>query len=176
MCVCPRCYTAVKHGALSWLMKTLEAFQIKCLKKILCVTWQDAVPHTEVLKWAGSGSMQSTLNNHQLRWLGHVICMLEGRHLPKVRPHEGQRSAGGQKKQMQDRIKTTEEVHDQSIQYRGPSHLPNILALSLCNGHQEYGGRMHTTSGGKACRGMLTGLFLPPPTKPSHALSAAVNP
>lgn len=123
MCVCPRCYTAVKHGALSWLMKTLEAFQIKCLKKILCVTWQDAVPHTEVLKWAGSGSMQSTLNNHQLRWLGHVICMLEGRHLPKVRPHEGQRSAGGQKKQMQDRIKTTEEVHDQSIQYRGPSHL-----------------------------------------------------
>jgi hypothetical protein len=74
----------VKHGSLSWHIKTLEAFQIKGLKKILCVTWQDAVHHTEVLKWAGSGSMQSTLNNHQLRWLGHVICVLEGRHLPKV--------------------------------------------------------------------------------------------
>lgn len=67
------------------------------------------VPHTEVLQRTGTKSMEATLLQYQLRWVGHTIRMPEDR-LPRQllygQLHHGQRSAGGQKRRYKDQLKT----------------------------------------------------------------------
>ena len=109
------CITALLYGCEAWTiysrhLRSLETFHVRCLQKILGITWEDRVPHTEVLERAGSCSVESILIQHQLRWLGHVIRM-PGHRLPRKtlygQLHLGQRSAGGQKKRFKDQMKTT---------------------------------------------------------------------
>ena len=108
------CISTLLYGCEAWTiyshhLRSLEAFHVRCLQKILGITWKDRVPHTEVLERAGSCSIESILNQHQLRWLGHVIRMPSHRLPRKVlygQLHLGQRSAGGQKKRFKDQLKT----------------------------------------------------------------------
>ncbi len=52
--------------------KKLNSFHLRCLRRILCIQWQDKVPNTEVLECTG-------MSEKRLRWLGHVRRMGPGR-------------------------------------------------------------------------------------------------
>lgn len=60
----------------------LESFHLRCLRRILGITWQDKITNTAVLEQASSLSIHLLLCQRRLRWLGHVHRMQEGR-IPK---------------------------------------------------------------------------------------------
>ena len=66
----------------SYQERRLNTFHMRCLKLILNITWQDHVPHQDILKRTSIPSMYSLLRQRRLRWLGHVFRMKDGR-LPK---------------------------------------------------------------------------------------------
>ena len=75
------------YGSESWTLYTwqerrLNTFHLRCLRRILSISWQDCIPNTEVLATAGTLSMYALLTKRRLRWLGHVMRMHDGR-LPK---------------------------------------------------------------------------------------------
>lgn len=108
------CITTLLYSCEAWVtysrhVKSLEHFHIRCLQRMLGITWRDRVPHTEILRRAGCRSIEATITHYQLRWLGHVIRMPLNRLPHKVlygQLAQGQRSAGGQKKRYKDQIKT----------------------------------------------------------------------
>ena len=94
------------YGCEAWTIyrahiRSLEAFHIRSLQKILGLTWAERVPHVTILQTAKSSSIESLIIKRQLRWVGHVIRMPENR-LPKQllfgELAGGYRSVGGQKK------------------------------------------------------------------------------
>ena len=62
--------------------KRLSAFHMRCLRRILGISWQDHVTNNEVLQQAGMPSMPTLIRQRRLRWLGHVCRMEDGR-IPK---------------------------------------------------------------------------------------------
>ena len=60
----------------------LNSFHLRCLRRILGISWQDKVPNKIVLESANTQSMFALLTQRRLRWLGHVRRMEDGR-LPK---------------------------------------------------------------------------------------------
>ncbi|KAI8505331.1 hypothetical protein Bbelb_174400 [Branchiostoma belcheri] len=60
----------------------LESFHLRCLRRILGISWRDRVPNTTVLERSGSLSLHLLLCQRRLRWLGHVYRMEDGR-IPK---------------------------------------------------------------------------------------------
>ena len=72
------------YGSEAWTTyarqeRRLNTFQMRILRRILGISWQDKVPNTEVLSRAGLPSMYTLLRQRRLRWLGHVHRMPEGR-------------------------------------------------------------------------------------------------
>ena len=109
------CLSILLYGSETWTVyrrhiKKLESYHIRCLQRILGLTWRDRIPHTEILKKANSVSLECSLAQRQLRWLGHVIRMPEDR-LPRQVLYgelsQGQRSAGGQCKRYKDNMRAT---------------------------------------------------------------------
>jgi hypothetical protein len=75
------------YGSEAWTLysrqeRRLNSFHLRCLRKILGITWQDHVPNKDVLAQAGITSMFALLSQKRLRWLGHVSRMQDGR-IPK---------------------------------------------------------------------------------------------
>ena len=75
------------YGSESWTTYSkqenrLEAFHMRCLRRILGVTWEDRITNTAVLNQANMTSIHSLLCQRRLRWLGHVHRMEDGR-IPK---------------------------------------------------------------------------------------------
>ncbi|KAI0208446.1 hypothetical protein LSAT2_006873, partial [Lamellibrachia satsuma] len=75
------------YGSESWTTymcqeRRLNTFHMRCLKRILGITWQDRIPYSDILDRARIRSMHSLLSQRRLRWLGHVRRMEDGR-LPK---------------------------------------------------------------------------------------------
>ncbi|XP_051526868.1 uncharacterized protein LOC127425195 [Myxocyprinus asiaticus] len=62
--------------------RKLNSFHLRCLRRILCIQWQDKVPNSEVLERASMNSLFTTLSKRHLRWLGHIRRMKQGR-IPK---------------------------------------------------------------------------------------------
>ncbi|KAI8494032.1 hypothetical protein Bbelb_283790 [Branchiostoma belcheri] len=60
----------------------LNAFHMRCLRRILGITWMDRVTNSEVLRRSRSRTMYAILSERRLRWLGHVRRMDQGR-IPK---------------------------------------------------------------------------------------------
>ena len=60
----------------------LNVFHIRCLRKIMNISWEDKKTNTEILDKAGSTTGSAMLSTRRLRWLGHVRRMDNGR-LPK---------------------------------------------------------------------------------------------
>ena len=60
----------------------LNCFQLKHLRKILGVKWNDFITNADILQRADMPSMLTFLRQHRLRWLGHVHRMPDGR-IPK---------------------------------------------------------------------------------------------
>ncbi|CAH1268131.1 TLR1 [Branchiostoma lanceolatum] len=57
----------------------LNAFHMRCMRRILGISWKDKVTNTEVLSRAGLPTMFTLLRQRRLRWLGHVRRMEDGR-------------------------------------------------------------------------------------------------
>ena len=75
------------YGSESWTTytrqeKRLNSFHMRCLRRILGITWQDKITNNKVLAKAGLPSMFTLLRQRRLRWLGHVRRMEDGR-IPK---------------------------------------------------------------------------------------------
>ena len=52
---------------------------MRCLRKLLCIRWQDKVPDTEVLQKANMKNIHAFLKRFQLRWAEHVFRMPDER-------------------------------------------------------------------------------------------------
>ena len=89
------------YGSETWQLKTtherrLDAFDMKCLRKILGIKWNDFVTNDEIRSKTEQPPVSSTICKRRLRWLGHVL------RLPATRPAnqvitwtpEGQRRRG----------------------------------------------------------------------------------
>ena len=59
----------------SWSTYARQENRLRCLRRIMVITWQGKVPNTAVLEKAGSLSMYLMLCQRRLRWLGHVHRM-----------------------------------------------------------------------------------------------------
>ena len=62
--------------------RRLNSFHLRCLRRILGISWQDRVPNKDVLERAGTPNMFAMLSQRRSRWLGHVRRREDGR-LPK---------------------------------------------------------------------------------------------
>lgn len=101
------------YGSESWTTyarqeRRLNTFHLRCLRRILGISWQDKVPNTEVLSRANLPSMFTMLRQRRLRWLGHVRRMDDGR-IPKDilygELRSGKRSTGRPQLRFKDVVK-----------------------------------------------------------------------
>ena len=96
-------------------IKKLDQFHLRCLRKVLRVSWKDHVPNQEILRWAELTGIEAMLNLAQLRWSGHVTRMDVSR-LPKQLFHAelstGKRHKGGQRKRYKDVLKSTLKAYN----------------------------------------------------------------
>ena len=108
------CLSTLLYGSETWTpyqrhIHSLEDFHIRCLQRILGLTWEDRVPYIDIYDRTNTPSITVLLGQKHLRWVGHVIRMPAHR-LPRQILYgqllDGQRSAGGQKKRYKDHIKT----------------------------------------------------------------------
>ena len=75
------------YGSESWTLYShqecrLNAFHLRCLRRLLGITWKDRITNIDVLAMVGMPSMYAMLSQRRLRWLGHVSRMDDGR-IPK---------------------------------------------------------------------------------------------
>ena len=75
------------YGSEAWTLyssqeRKLHAFHMRCLRRLLGITWQDRVRNEDILERAGVRSMNCILKQKRLRWLGHICRMKDGR-IPK---------------------------------------------------------------------------------------------
>ena len=73
------------YGSETWQLKAtherkLDAFDMKCLCKILGIKWKDFVTNEEIRDKTKQQPLSSTICKRRLRWLGHVL------RLPATRP------------------------------------------------------------------------------------------
>ena len=83
----------------------LNTFNLRCLRRILGVTWEDKITNIRILEQAKSVSIHSMLRLRRLRWLGHVSRMPHGRIPQEIMYGElasGQRSLGRPKLRYKD--------------------------------------------------------------------------
>ena len=90
--------------------KKLDQFHLRCLRKVLRVSWKEHVPNQEILRSAELTGIEAMLNQAQLRWSGHVTRIDDSRP-PKQLFHAelstGKRHKGGQRKRYKDVLKST---------------------------------------------------------------------
>jgi len=104
------------YGCEAWVLyrhhiRALEAFYIRCLQGILGLRWWHKVKsHIEIRRRTISCSMECTVMQRQLRWVGHVIRMSSNR-LPRRVLYgqltHGERLCGAPKKRFSDHLKAT---------------------------------------------------------------------
>ena len=89
-------------------IKALTRVQVRHLRSILHIKWQDRVPDVEVLRRAECSSVEALILTAQLRWAGHVHRMPDNR-LPKIALYselrQGKRTTGGQRLRFKDVLK-----------------------------------------------------------------------
>lgn len=108
------CISTLLYGSEGWTLyrrhiNILEKFHIRCIQRIVGVTWKDKVTYEELYHRTQTCSIETLLAQRQLRWLGHTIRMPQHR-LPRQilygQLNEGGRTAGGPKKRYKDQCKT----------------------------------------------------------------------
>ena len=75
-------YASETWTLMAYQENRLHVFHMRCLRKILGITWEDKVTNEDVLTRAGTSSMTTILKQKRLRWLGHVHRMEDTR-IPK---------------------------------------------------------------------------------------------
>lgn len=114
-------------------IRKLTTYQLRYLRQILNIKWEDKVSNVEVLRRANMPSVEALITTAQLRWSGHVVRMTDDR-LPRSVLYgellDGQRQRGGQKLRYKDVIKrhlkridcdvdTWEEKARDRVEWRG---------------------------------------------------------
>ena len=79
--------SALLYGSESWTLysmhiKQLDRFHIRCLRRIMNISWQEHITNSEVLRRAGLCGIEAYVRKNQLRWAGHLVRMADSR-LPK---------------------------------------------------------------------------------------------
>ena len=64
-------------------LKTLDQFILRCLHKVMDLSWEDRASNTEVLCRANIPGTEALIVKAQLQWVGRVVCMDDAR-LPKM--------------------------------------------------------------------------------------------
>ena len=79
--------STLMYGSECWTLysrqeQRLNAFHLRCIRRILGISWQQHITNDEALQRAGIPNMFSILAKRRLRWFGHVARMEDGR-IPK---------------------------------------------------------------------------------------------
>ena len=107
--------TSLLYGCESWTLyrkqlKSLDQFHLRCLRKIMGISWKDQIPNTEVLRRAALPGIEALIMMAQMRWVGHVVRMNDTR-LPKTiffsELASGARNVGRPHKRFKDSLKTS---------------------------------------------------------------------
>ena len=107
--------TTLLYASETWVIyakqvRRLNSFHMRCLRKIMGISWQDKVSNVEILQKTGLQSMQTMLDTKRLRWLGHVERMCPNR-IPKQVLYgelsQGARKRGRQEKRFKDLCKSS---------------------------------------------------------------------
>ena len=89
-------------------VKQRAKFQQTKLRKIFRVRWKDKITNNKILTHASLPSIEATILQHRLRWVGHIARMPPTR-LPKIilceELAEGKRPRGGPKRPFKDQLK-----------------------------------------------------------------------
>ena len=93
LCTKVRVYEAVVissllYGSEAWTIykrqvKKLDAFHMRCLRKICGISWRDHVTNTEVLSRCNTTGIEARIMRNQLGWAGHLVRMEDSR-IPKA--------------------------------------------------------------------------------------------
>ena len=103
--------SSLLYGCETWTLyrrhiKRLDQFYMRCLRRILKVSWQDHISNTEILQRFG---IEAYIMQSQLRWAGHVARMSDER-LPKQllfsELSQGQRARGRPVLRFKDTLKS----------------------------------------------------------------------
>ena len=94
-------YASETWKATEKIMKKLDVFHQRCLRRILCIKWSDYIRNEEVLRRANQRQMRDIIRERRLRFAGHVL-RLEDERPAKVAltwvPADGRRKRGRPKK------------------------------------------------------------------------------
>ena len=114
-------------GCESWTLycrhiKKMEQFQMRCLRQIAHIKWQDKIPYrpTEVLQKCQITGIEASTLTAQLRWTGHIVRMDNSR-LPRMiygQLQQWERSCGRQRKWYKHALKANLTMLDIT-----PAHL-----------------------------------------------------
>ena len=64
-------YASETRGTTKAINGKLDAFQQRCLRRILEVTYRDRVKHDDVIKRTGQGRLQDVVAARRLKFWGH---------------------------------------------------------------------------------------------------------
>ena len=76
--------STLMYGSECWTLHSrqeqrLNSFHLRCIRRILGISWQQNITNDEVFKRVGIPSMFSILGKRRIRWLCHVARMEDGR-------------------------------------------------------------------------------------------------
>ncbi|PFX20141.1 Galectin-3-binding protein B [Stylophora pistillata] len=93
------------------MLEELNAFDMRCLRRISGIPWQDRIPNTEVLSHCHMSGIEAYIMEADLRWTGHVVRMSAER-LPRALLYSelsdgARKEVGALKKRFKDQLKST---------------------------------------------------------------------
>ena len=109
--------TSLLYGCETWTLykkqiRALDQFHLRCLRRIMGISWEDRVANTEVLRRTQMFGIEALIMRAQLRWVGHVVRMDDTR-LPKMvffsELATGARNLGRPLKRFKDCLKSSLE-------------------------------------------------------------------
>ena len=104
------CISILLYSSEAWTthrkhIKAHEAFHIRCLQRILKITWEDRIPHIETFECVGSMCVAFMKLCRTLCWADHVVCIDSNGEL-----EEGSRCPGEPKKRWKDILKKSLKI------------------------------------------------------------------
>ena len=101
------------YGCETWTcyrryLRQLDQFHLRCLRKILGISWEERLTNQDVLRRANLTGIEAMIIAAQLRWSGHVMRMHDNRIPKQIFCSElvaGKRRPGGQIKRYKDNLK-----------------------------------------------------------------------
>ena len=105
--------TSLLYGCEAWTcyrrhIKRLDQFHLRCLRRILNISWEERITNQEVLRRSDLPGIEAMIIRAQLRWTGHVMRQDDTR-LPKQifcgELTHGTRCQGGPRRRYKDTLK-----------------------------------------------------------------------